>query len=577
MGAPSSRASSVTRAIGVAPRGTPLSTPPALSGDSGFATYGKQTLDFYSKIYNVCPGKFNIKKWESILQDYPNKALANEIINGLKYGFNIGFTGSDKSVIVENNRLTQEERDFFRSDIQKRLKKGLLLGPFKNKPTKNFRCSPLIAVPKGDTFRGIHNLSEPAGNSVNDFIDKRKFDISFDSIDDAKKLIAKLGRGCLLSKFDWEDAYRAIKIAPEDWHLLGFKFEGYYYCDVTCPMGCRSRARIQGQLAGVFKWALGKEKGIYDLLFFADDSLLVSKQENAAQDAKSTEEFYFEMGIPLSLIKREGPIINLKFLGMLFDTIILEMRVPPEKITDVLIILESFISKPKCTQRDVQSLVGKLIFISQAVPAGRAFCSRFLNLLSKFKKPSHRLRVTCEARLDAEWWLKFLKQFNGTSVITLDHHIDSKDLMFACDASLSGGGFFMGRQWSYVKWGPNTLGWSISLLEIYILVIAVATFGGQLANKIVHIASDNSATVYALKSRRVKNKIFMKYIRELHFLEAKFNCTIVCHHIETKLNIADPISRGNFRLFFQSFRGRYGFLPNRYPCAAVTDFGHSLA
>ena len=60
---------------------------------------------------------------------------------------------------------------------------------------KNFRCSPLIAVPKGDTYRCIYNLSEPAVNSINNWINKRKFDIPFDSLDDAKLFIAKIGRG----------------------------------------------------------------------------------------------------------------------------------------------------------------------------------------------------------------------------------------------------------------------------------------------------------------------------------------------------------------------------------------------
>jgi len=49
-----------------------------------------------------------------------------------------------------------------------------MVGPFKNKPISNLRCSPIGVVPKKTGgFRLITHLSYPKENSVNDYIDER--------------------------------------------------------------------------------------------------------------------------------------------------------------------------------------------------------------------------------------------------------------------------------------------------------------------------------------------------------------------------------------------------------------------
>ena len=112
---------------------------------------------------------------------------------------------------------------------------------------------------------------------------------------------------------------------------------------------------------------------------------------------------------------------------------------------------------------------------------------------------------------------------------------------------------------------------------MYILLIAIATFSGDFKGKTVHIASDNMAVVFAIEKRRVHDKIFMGMVRELHFLEAVGSFKVVCHHISTKCNIADPISREKFDCFFQSFHDRFGHWPARYPVKAVLPTKSVLA
>ena len=276
--------------------------------------------------------------------------------------------------------------------------------------------------------------------------------IPFDTIDDARRGIASVGRGALLSKFDWAEAYRACKVCPSDWDKLGFCFNKKFYCDLSVAMGLRSAAFIQGRIAGVFKWILCRFCKIKHFYFYADDALLVEHPSDASKTTALIEWFYKILGIPLSLSKREGPCPCLKFLGFIFDTLSMEMRVPEEKILEIRKLIKSFLSRPKCKARDLKSILGKLIFISQAVPAGRAFVSRFIELIPKVYNPHQHIRINSEARLDAMWWDRFLDSYNGINLIREEICVDSNDLMFACDASLEAGGCFCGKNWTFVRW-----------------------------------------------------------------------------------------------------------------------------
>ena len=51
------------------------------------------------------------------------------------------------------------------------------------------------------------------------------------TIDDAIKGIKRFGPGSFLAKTDIESAFRLIPVHPDDYELLGMKWEGKYYYD----------------------------------------------------------------------------------------------------------------------------------------------------------------------------------------------------------------------------------------------------------------------------------------------------------------------------------------------------------
>ena len=116
-----------------------------------------------------------------------------------------------------------------------------MAGPFDTPPFQNFLISPIGLVPKknSDKFRTIFHLSYPksGSTSINSSISKQDFSLQCVTIDDAIKGIKRFGPGSFLAKTDVESAFRLIPVHPDDYELLGMKWEGRYYYDKVLLFG----------------------------------------------------------------------------------------------------------------------------------------------------------------------------------------------------------------------------------------------------------------------------------------------------------------------------------------------------
>lgn len=74
-----------------------------------------------------------------------------------------------------------------------------------------------------------------------------------------------------MAKFDIEAAYRNIPVHPSDRFLLGMKWWGLYYIDLTLPFGLRSAPFIFNSVADMVEWILINPYRVPDLLHYLDD------------------------------------------------------------------------------------------------------------------------------------------------------------------------------------------------------------------------------------------------------------------------------------------------------------------
>ena len=148
------------------------------------------------------------------LHNYPDKAFVAQLLQDIRQGCSIGYSGPQYTHTACNLQSTFKHPTILDEALNKECSNSRILGPFDSLPLPNFRCSGLGIVPKHDgSWHTIYHLSAPSGRSVNNFID---------SIDEANSMVNNLGPGKLLSKIDLKiNAFHFIPVRQQDWNLLG--------------------------------------------------------------------------------------------------------------------------------------------------------------------------------------------------------------------------------------------------------------------------------------------------------------------------------------------------------------------
>ena len=119
-----------------------------------------------------------------------------------------------------------------------------------------------------------------------------------------------------------------------------------------------------------------------------------------------------ELGLTVSVKKNVLPSQQVVCLGVLIDTNLFTMSVPSDKLQEIINLLDTWGHKQKCFKRELQSLLGSLLYISKCVRYARFFLNRLLDMLRQHKD-SKIINLDVEARRDIAWFRKFVCQFNG--------------------------------------------------------------------------------------------------------------------------------------------------------------------
>jgi hypothetical protein len=106
---------------------------------------------------------------------------------------------------------------------------------------------------------------------MNDGIDPEECSLQYIRVDQIIGMVTNYGAGALMAKFDVEAAYRNIAVHPTDRYLLGMKWRGQYYMDLTLPFGLRSAPYIFNSVASMVEWILLHNYHVSDLLHYLDD------------------------------------------------------------------------------------------------------------------------------------------------------------------------------------------------------------------------------------------------------------------------------------------------------------------
>lgn len=462
-------------------------------------------------------------------------------MNGIKHGFHI--VDSEKiihQVDVDNYKSATTGENFARVEAQ--IKSEIHNGHYEIVQEKPTIVSAIGAIKKQDSkVRIIHDCSRPPGKAVNDFASTNHF--QYQSIQDAIDLITPNG---FIAKCDLSAAFRSVKLHPSNFKATGlkWKFSGddnyTFMVDKRLMFGGARCPEIFNRITQSVR-AIMRHKGIHAIVVYLDDFLVIGRTYEECQNALNVLlKLLRELGFAINYKKVEGPSQRLCFLGILLDTTSMTISVPQAKVVEIKALLQYFMSRNKVSKRQIQSLAGKLNFITQCVYGGRFHMRRLFDRAKTLKRQSHRTLVTQEMRKDISFWLQFLDVFNGTMPM-----IENRPgISISTDSCKLAGGAFFNGSFVYQPWSKELSKLPINYLEVLALEPALWLWGQTLANRKVFVHTDSMTASYIINKGSCKNPVVMKSLRRIFWLSAVYNFRIKAVYYKGIYNtLADAVSR----------------------------------
>jgi hypothetical protein len=466
-------------------------------------------------------------------------------------------------VIPRNHKGAREFPDAISAYLKKEKHYGAILGPFDESPflSAPLALSPLNSVPKSDGSRRIIlDLSFPEGaGAVNDGIYKKQFlgqpiSLHYPTVDDLVELVKGKGRGCFLFKRDLHRYYRQIPVCPGDINLLSYCWEGHIFVDRVLPMGLRTACFIGQRITNSVAFML--EQAGFKVLNYLDDFAGCEKDETTAIKAHQCVGDTLRLtGLKESCEKEVGPSTRMEFLGVLFDTVLLELQITPARLKEIDKILQIWLSKEDATRVEVESLLGKLNFVARCVHQSRIFMCRMLNFLRGMPRKGD-FKLDLDFKQDVWWWSVFMKKYSGVSVMMLEDW-SAPDTTFASDACLHGCGGVSQNQFFHAKFPQFIVDQElhINALEFLTVVVAVKLWGCLWKGKKILIYCDNLATVISLNSGRSRDGFLQSCLREVAFLAACGEFVVRAVHLPGVENrLPDLLSRWDSHVHRSQFQ-----------------------
>ena len=119
------------------------------------------------------------------------------------------------------------------------------------------------------------------------------------------------------------------------------------------------------------------------------------------------------LGFEISPGKVVHPCQKLTFLDIQIDTVVLELSLPHEKLTETKLFVSEFLGCRRATKRQLQQLAGKLNWASRVLYGARTFLRCIIDLINSLTSSNAKPLLTQDFHFDLYWWHQFLQVFNG--------------------------------------------------------------------------------------------------------------------------------------------------------------------
>ena len=342
----------------------------------------------------------------------------------------------------------------------KEVELGCMLGPFDEQPLDPLICSPVGMVEKknSDAMYRITHLSHPQGKSINSFIAPEDAETHYQTFELAVQLVAKHGKGSFMAKEDFKSAFHNVPMQFQDLNLLGIKVQGKLFINCALPFGASISCAIFEDVSTLIYW-IAEKRACQKFIHYLDDLFMVhyisQVCSNTMQVLKDVSQ---EIKMPIVPEKSEGSSTIVEFLGLTLDTELMVVHIPAEKLQDIKTIIGKMLKSRKATSWELQSIAGKLNFVTKAVPAGKCFIKRIYEAQAGVPQ-HHHVDLRSPGLSDLRMWKVFTEQFQSwTPIVDKDvlHQNAVEQYAYASSNASLGGGSLAPPPWLVDVWGLGT-------------------------------------------------------------------------------------------------------------------------
>ena len=308
--------------------------------------------------------------WATELTNDPDMEF---ILGCVKNGFYLLSPDSMVSHAFKHNSKSAL-RPGAKDQIEAQLVKGLREDHFAiaDKANMPLIINALGAVPKKDSneLRMIIDCSRPLMMNANSYMDLEHY--KYVTVDDAANLCQP---GCWLAKVDLKHAYRSVGTHPDSWRVTGMswcfndsKHPTYLY-DKRLPFGARASPMVFHRLTQAICRMVARRG--YTVLACLDDVLNIESTQIQCKAAFDTLLTLLEsLGFTVNWTKVVYPAQCLIFLGVEIDTVLCELRLSEDRVSELLSLLKGQaqnVSLPNFTSNDfLANLIGQHVLFEGA-------------------------------------------------------------------------------------------------------------------------------------------------------------------------------------------------------------------
>ena len=407
--------------------------------------------------------------------------------------------------------------------------------------------------------------------------------------------------GCWYSKLDLSNCFLSFPLHPSAYAHFVFEFEGRLYQFTRMPFGLSSAPRICTELLSVVAYHLGFA-GVGQLVRYLDDFLLIDTTAASSGRSLAVALHAFDaFGLVVNPSKTEGPAQRMTFLGVLLDSTTQTLACTPERVEELLVLLQASVASGRIRLSALATLIGKLQFAAQVLPGFRPYTHHLQSLLQShtanirlrhdsdrrraFAQHHSRVRINSAFRADVDFWLSHLRGWNGCARWRTTQ---SAPFVFASDASLEGFGFYLEAapphtdttEWPLsLQLGSGFVGvyspadeqlhaasGQINWCEVFAIYAALSSYRSVLRDCCVLFMCDNSAGVHILNKQSSRADGLAGLLRAIFAIALECNISIYAQHRRGEDNVlADFLSRPEHHHYANDIGGVWR---SAYPASA---------